>query len=63
MKKLALISVHIFTAAVLLSVACSYHAVNKLKGDWVTEDGAHTLKTADETFAFDAKPELSEDIL
>lgn len=51
MKKLLLISVHLLTAGILLSVACSDHPVNQLKGHWISADGKINLEVTDNTFA------------
>lgn len=61
MKKVALITVHFLTAAVLVAVACTDHAVNRLKGNWIAEDGLHELKITDKTFAIDAEAQITED--
>jgi hypothetical protein len=61
MKTYALIAVHLVTAVLLLSVACSDHPINKLKGDWVASDGKHILKVTDKTFAIDAEAQITED--
>ncbi len=61
MKKVALITVHFLTAAVLVAVACTDHAVNRLKGNWIADDGLHELKITDKTFAIDAEAQITED--
>jgi hypothetical protein len=60
-KTYALITVHLFIAALLLFVACSEHPVNHLKGEWVGSDGKHLLKITDKTFAIDAESQIMED--
>ncbi len=61
MRKIALITVHFLTAAVLVAVACTDHAVNRLKGNWIAEDGLNELKITDKTFAIDAEAQITED--
>ncbi|WP_100342714.1 hypothetical protein [Mucilaginibacter auburnensis] len=61
MKKIALITVHFLTAAALVAVACTDHPVNRLKGNWIAEDGIHELKITDKTFAIDAEAQINED--
>lgn len=61
MKAYVLITVHIVTAVVLLSVACSDQPVSKLKGNWVSKDHKTKLKVTDKTFALDKDAQIEED--
>ncbi len=61
MKKIALITVHFLTAAALVAVACTDHAVNRLRGNWIAEDGRHNLQITDKIFFIDAEARMQED--
>jgi hypothetical protein len=62
MKKFALIFVHIASASVLITAACSYSPVkNKLQGSWHSKDGSVKLAITDKSFTMDDGEGIAED--
>ncbi|SHN19166.1 hypothetical protein [Mucilaginibacter sp. OK098] len=61
MNKYALTFVHVACALVLLIVACSGPAKNKLQGSWKSKDGATKLKITDKGFIMDDGEAIAED--
>lgn len=57
----ALIFVHAVGALVLLTVACSNPAKNKLQGQWRSKDGAVKLNITDKSFVMDDGEAVAED--
>jgi len=53
MKNYALILVHVATASVLLSVACSSPAQKKLEGKWTSKDGKTKLQITSKHLTMD----------
>jgi len=60
MKKYDLILVHVATAGVLLAVACSSPATNKLQGKWTSKDGKTKLQISAKHLTMDDKALIPE---
>ena len=61
MNKYILILVHIATAAILVTAACSSPGQNKLQGQWKAKDGSVKLKITDKSFTMDDGEPIAED--
>jgi len=61
MNKYLLILVHVATAAMLVTAACSSPAKNKLQGQWQSKDGSVKLKITDKSFMMDDGEPIAED--
>ena|ERR1700761_5327344 len=61
MKNYVLIAVHIVIASLLLGMACSTPAKNKIQGEWTSKDGNTKLKITDKGFAMDENGSISEE--
>jgi hypothetical protein len=61
MKNFALILVHVASASVLLSAACSDSGTSKLKGKWHTADGHVRIEITGNQFITTEDKPLAED--
>jgi len=61
MNKYLLILVHVATAAMLITAACSSPVKNKLQGQWKSKDGSVKLKITDKSFTMDDGEAIPED--
>jgi len=61
MNKYLLILVHVATAAILVTAACSSPVKNKLQGQWQSKDGSVKLKITDKSFMMDDGEPIAED--
>jgi hypothetical protein len=61
MNKYLLILVHVATAAILVTAACSSPVKNKLQGQWQSKDGSVRLNITDKSFTMDDGEPIAED--
>ncbi len=61
MNKYALIFVHLASASVLFTMACSNPVKSKLKGNWRSTDGTVKLDITDKGFTMDDGEAIAED--
>jgi uncharacterized protein (DUF2147 family) len=62
MKNLALISIYVISAIILMLAACNKNPVkSKLQGNWKSKSGEATLKITDKQFTMDNESPVPED--
>ena len=61
MKNLALIFVHVASAAVLMVVACSDPVKSKIQGKWISKDGHTKMQITEKQITMDNDGVIPED--